>query len=405
MSIVIGSPDLRSRDGRVVSEVGISGLDGIDRLWFSAPDSAESFIDGRADAAVLALLMPAMRLGRDLVVEGPVTDELVWTLRRDVPAILRAARPELSSIGIDARDTVPPAQEGHAVVTAYSAGVDSYATLSRHHFASDTPDGRRVTHVLYNNVGSHGRGDRGRALYRRRLAPIVSGAQTMGLPLFDVDSNVDDLYSAPGLGFQQTHTMRNAAVAHLLSSGVRHFLYSSSVPYRDIRSTAVYDLSYTDPLLLPALSTSRLALRPSGTDLDRVQKAALVAQVPHSYDRLDVCTESVDGTNCSRCWKCRRTILTLDLLGALDHYRGVFAVPDDPRWREAIVREALDRLLEPKSAPSTRGLVELYDERVGIPRAWRVAARGRATVATVRRTAGSAARGAGRVVRSKRQPA
>ncbi|GAA1058068.1 hypothetical protein GCM10017608_04710 [Agromyces luteolus] len=399
MTIVIGTPVVGTGGGRVTYEVELAGLDGVERLRFSMPESAAGLVNARADAAVVALLMPAMRLRRDLVVEGPVTGELVWNLRQDVPVILRGVRPELSGIAIDARDEAPPLAPGHAVATAYSAGVDSYATLARHHFAADAPEALRVTHLLFNNVGSHGRAERGRELYRRRLERLREGATTMGLPLIDVDSNVDDLYTAPGLGFQQTHTMRNAAVAHLLAGGLRRFLYASSVPYRDVTATPIYDLSYADPMLLPALSSGSLILRSSGADLDRAQKTALVARVPHSYDRLDVCTESVDGTNCSRCWKCRRTMLTLDLLGALDHYRGVFDVPGDPRWREAYTREALDRSLQPRSQPSTRGVVELYDERVGIPRAWRAAARGRATVAAARSAARSAARGAVRIVR------
>ncbi|WP_353827017.1 hypothetical protein [Agromyces sp. SYSU T0242] len=403
MPIVIGPPEVRSREGRTIVSFRLSGLDGADRLRFSVPDSAAGFLEERADAAVLALLMPAMRLRRDLLVEGPVTDELLWSLRHDVPVILRGVRPELSTIDIEAADTVRAGPRGDAVVTAYSAGVDSYATLARHHFADDVPDALRVTHLLYNDVGSHGRGDRGRELHGRRLARIRQGAATMGLPLIDVDSDLDDLHLAPGLGFQQTHTMRNAAIAHLLAGGVRLFLYASSVPYRDMAIAPVYDLSYADPMLLPALSTEALTLRSSGADLDRAQKTALVAQVPHSYDRLDVCTESVDGTNCSNCWKCRRTILTLDLLGALDRYRGVFRVPSDPRWRERVLREALDRALQPRSQPSTRGVIELYDERVGIPKAWRVRARGRAAVAGAGRAARTASRGAVRIVRGRRE--
>ncbi|RXZ51875.1 hypothetical protein ESO86_00005, partial [Agromyces binzhouensis] len=302
-----------------------------------------------------------------------MTDELAWNLSHDVPTVLRGVRPELGPIDVTVRDAIPPSPPGEAVATGYSGGVDSYATLARHHFAADVPASVRVTQLLYNNVGSHGRGERGRRLSSRRLAPLRSGAESMGLPLFDVDSNVDDLYSAPGLGFQQTHTMRNAAVAHLLAGGIRHFLYASSVPYADVAATPSFDVSFADPILLPFLSHRSLTLQPAVTDLDRWQKTELVTHVPHSYDRLDVCIESVDGTNCSRCWKCRRTMITLDLLGALDRYRSVFDVPDDPRWKQEYIREALLR----QSLPSTRSIVRIYDERVGIPRSWRMAAGGR----------------------------
>ncbi|WP_353814419.1 hypothetical protein [Agromyces sp. SYSU T00266] len=392
MPIVIGTPVVETAAGRVTYEVELGGVDGVERLWFSMPESAAGFVNPRADAAVLAVLMPAMRLGRDLVVEGPVTDELAWNLAHDVPVVLRGVRPELSRIDVDVRDAVPPLPPGEAVATGYSGGVDSYATLARYHFAPEVPPSVRVTHLLFNNVGSHGRGEGGRELGRRRLEPIRAGAASMGLPLLDIDSNVDELYSAPGLGFQQTHSMRNAAVAHLLSGGVRHFLYASSVPYTDVASTPTFDISFADPILLPFLSHRSLTLQPSVTDLDRSQKTELVSHVPHSYDRLDVCIESVDGTNCSRCWKCRRTMLTLDLFGALDRYRGVFDVPSDPGWRADYIRLALER----QDLPSTRSVVGLYDERVGIPRSWRAAARTRVAVGSatsaLRRAGGRAAR-------------
>ncbi|MGR0318700.1 hypothetical protein [Agromyces sp. ZXT2-3] len=397
MTIVIGTPVVRAVDGRIAYEVELAGVDEVDRLRFTVPESAEAFVNPRADAALLALLMPAMRVRQDLVVEGPVTDELAWNLRHDVPAVLRGVRPELSSIGLDVRDALAPSPAGDAVATGYSAGVDSYATLARHHFAADVPASVRVTHLLFNDVGSHGRGERGHELARRRLEPIRRGAETMGLPLIDVESNLDELYRAPGLGFQQTHTMRNAAVAHLLSAGIRRFLYASSVPYWAVSTAPSFDISFADPILLPFLSHASLTMQPSVTDLDRAEKTELVTEVPHSYERLDVCIESVDGSNCSRCWKCRRTMLTLDLLGELDRYRGVFDVPPDPAWKAEYLRAALLR----QSLPSTRSIVRLYDERIGIPRAWRVEAGARTSAASIRSGVRTTARRAARAIRTR----
>jgi hypothetical protein len=54
-----------------------------------------------------------------------------------------------------------------------------------------------------------------------------------------------------------------------------------------------------------------------------------VADVPESYATLDVCVNAkYDGkyTNCSRCWKCLRTLATLEIAGRLDCYQGVFDI-------------------------------------------------------------------------------
>ena len=386
MSILLGVPTVELGDARITYHVAVSGFQGPQSLWFSVPLEAASLVSTRADAALVTLLMPAMAAGRDLVIEGPVTDELAWSLQGEAQDVLRGVRPEIARVGVDVRHPVPAHNTPTGVATGYSAGVDSYATLARHHFAADVPESLRVTHLLYNNVGSHGHGDSGRSLYRNRLELLRPNALSTGLPLIDVDSNTDEFYLAVGLGFQQSHTMRNAAVVHLLSAGVRHYFYASSVPYEEATANPRLDLGFADAILLPLLSTRSLVLRSSGSDMDRSAKTAVVAGVPHTYERLDVCIASTDGTNCSECWKCQRTMLTLDLLGELDRYSAVFGTPRNPKWREHQLALALTQDL-----PSARTLVKLYAERVGIPlrlRAWvRVRRIGGSAGQFVRRTA------------------
>jgi hypothetical protein len=386
MSIVVGPPSVEPGDTRTTYRVEVDGFRGIRSLWFSVPVEATPLLNLRADAALVALLMPGMAARRDIVVEGPVTSELAWNLRGDVQEVVRRVRPELAMVDIEVRRPLATEDAGSGVATGFSAGIDSYATLARHHFAADVPDSLRVTHLVYNNVGSHGHGDDGRALYRRRLELLRSSATSTGLPLIDVDSNIDDFYLAQRIGFQQSHTMRNAAVVHLLSSGIRQYLYASSMPFDAITVSAKYDLSFADPVLLPLLSSGALTLRSSGSDMDRAAKTAVIAEIPDTYSRLDVCVETTDGTNCSECWKCHRTMLTLELLGVLDRYSGVFTTPRNPQWREDYVVFLLTL-----NGPTARNLVELYDERVGIPFSLRMRARRRSIGTATGRFAGRVA--------------
>jgi hypothetical protein len=127
--------------------------------------------------------------------------------------------------------------------------------------------------------------------------------------------------------------------------------------------------------------------------MDRATKTALIAEIPHTYERLDVCIESTDGTNCSECPKCQRTMLTLELLGVYDYYRTVFRTPRNPNWREDFLVEALTQ-----NRPNARNAVALYDERVGIPSRLRARARARRIVRSARRLSRSAARYAKRRV-------
>jgi len=148
MSIVLGPPTIETEDGRVTYRVAVEGFRELKTLWFSVPAEAAALVNTRSDAALLALLMPAMARGDDLIIEGPVTDELAWSLRGEAQDVVGRVRPELSRVNIEARHPLPAAATASGVAAGYSAGVDSYATLARHHFASDVPDSLRVTPAL-----------------------------------------------------------------------------------------------------------------------------------------------------------------------------------------------------------------------------------------------------------------
>ncbi len=79
------------------------------------------------------------------------------------------------------------------------------------------------------------------------------------------------------------------------------------------------------------LATSNTQLLVCGENYSRVEKTDIVSQWPFSYKYLNVCiihqSDIVD-RNCSRCGKCQRTLTTLDLLGKIDLYNGVFDLDD-----------------------------------------------------------------------------
>ena len=92
MSIVLGPPTIEASDGRAIHQVTVEGVEGLPSLWFSVPVDASALLSTRTDAALVALLMPAMAAQRDIVVEGPVTDELAWNLQGEVQDVLRRVR-------------------------------------------------------------------------------------------------------------------------------------------------------------------------------------------------------------------------------------------------------------------------------------------------------------------------
>lgn len=292
-----------------------------EQLWFSVPREHGRLLSERADAAVCVLLIPAMRSGSQVRFTGPVTSALAhWQGDAQAVYSLMGHGDPVTHVFDDPRPAdTPPG----GVATGFSAGIDSWTVLAEHHYG-DVPDTERLTHLLFNNVGSHASADP-RGLWAARLSQLAPVAGHIGLPLVDVDSNMDDFYGGPH-DFQATHTPRNAAVAHVLAGGLGLWLYASAWAYGQSGPGPGrgYDTSFTDAMVLPLLSTPGLMLRSSGGRHTRVEKTRLVAELEDAWGSLDVCTVSSDGSNCSNCSKCLRTMVTLDSIGALDRFTGQF---------------------------------------------------------------------------------
>lgn len=234
------------------------------------------------------------------------------------------------------------------VATGFSGGVDSFWVVARH-IGSDVPIGTRLTHLLSNNVGSSGRGVAGRALWARRAGRVRLVADSLGLPLVTVDSNLADFHRTT---FPRSHSLRNMAVALLLQAGIDRFLLAGTFEFPDIRIRQGGDSAHVEPVLIPLLSTGSLRAVSVGGSTGRVGRTREVAAFPASWTALDVCISSTPPptgpVNCSRCWKCLRTLVTLDAIGELDRYTEVFDLGVHRAHRRTYVlsmtrRKALER--------------------------------------------------------------
>ena len=319
--MLIGRPSIQPSSRHVTWGVSVRFNDGTqDFLWFRVPQAYGDMLTERSDPALVALLLPAMLGGEDIHAEGECSPDLLHQLRSDLMHVLHRLLPEHREIVITSGSTGQMVGPAAGVATGFSAGVDSFSTLVDHYYAEDLPGGTGITHLLYTNVGSHGK--RGAVKFRERLERLRPTARAIGLPLIEVDSNLDSFITT---SFKRTHTLRNAAVALLLQRGIGRFYYSAAYSYDGTAIRADAPIAAADPIVLPLLSHASLSLRSSGSRHRRVDKIARVAEITTSHDTLDVCvSEGITTRNCSRCSKCLRTLLTLEICGALERYEAAF---------------------------------------------------------------------------------
>lgn len=358
----IGIPEIREQADRIEYRAEVEWSAGSATLWYAVEKEHAGLLTDFSDAALVGLLIPAMAAGEDIHVEGEVSERLWRNLSGPYQRVLRSIIPSLRPVVIHATAFRAPRPRAGGVATGFSGGIDSFCVLADHYYAEASGD-RKVTHLLFNNVGSHGA--RGEQLFRERLTAARRGAAAVGLPLVAVSSNLDAFYG-PGIGFQQTHTLRNASVALLLQGGIGRYLYASTYALADAVIRPWYDISCGDPIGLPMLSTDTLEAASTGGEYTRVEKTLRVAALPITYQALDVCAAGAAAGNCSACLKCLRTLLTLEIAGVVDRYARAFHLETYRRKRAKYWRKVLR-----SRSPLVREVARFAVER-DHPLPWRV---------------------------------
>ena len=364
----ISKPLLQTQDGQARLSVIVRFPEGPKELWFTVPaHHAAKLSADTCDGFVVGLYPLAAQRGLDIHVEGTMSTQLFNSLNGACGELLHTLLPRSSRVRVLADDTTAEDWGGRGVYTGFSAGVDSFCTLFTHS-RSDVPRAQQLSGLFYNNVGSHGRHQVGANLFSVRERRIRALAAQVALPLISVSSNLDAFLGNP---FQRTHTLRNVAVALLCQRACGTFLYSSTVHFRDVRTHALQDIGYADPVLLPLLRTETLTCHSAGGEYTRHDKTRIVAQHTLSYNTLDICvSQSPSATiNCSACWKCLRTQLSLELLGSLERYGKVFQRDRYARVRTLFIASVLqsrDALLQeirsqldPRNVPRTARVLSL----------------------------------------------
>jgi len=293
-------------------------------LWYSLPaEHADWFAADRADGFVVGLLLQAMGRNEDIITEAAMSSRLWHSLSQFYIPMMTQAFPNLHPIVIRPPALTTETKPADGVATGFSGGIDSFAAVVQH-FAQEKSPEHRVTQFLFHNVGSHGNHDpeADRRLFRQRYELTQPFVKEIGMPTVAVDSNL--AYVFP-IEFMKMHHALNSSVLLVLQNKFRRYFYASTYKYADCHVAPVKDIAYLDPMALHLLSTEGLDCVSTGGQMSRVEKTKLVAAYEPSRRYLNVCVDAAfEGRNCSVCFKCRRTMLTLELLG-LDHlYRQVF---------------------------------------------------------------------------------
>jgi hypothetical protein len=341
--MIINPIEVSESDGKVKIQSLIEYSGKKKYLWYSIPEKFSQYVTTeKLDGFLVGVLLLAMRLSEDIEVKGAVSEKLYFNLVNSYMSIIQLIMPALTKVKIKPQclDDGKTAKCEGAVVTGFSAGVDSFCTIYDHYFNATSP-AYKITHFVFNNVGSHNEWDskRGRELFNARYDLLKGYSSELGIDFIKIDSNLSDILR---WDFLQTHVPRNVSAILMLQKLFAKYYYSSTYQYKDSVISPYYDIATADPIAVHLLSTETLECISTGCQYSRVEKTRRIAKVPGANRWLNVCVSpSLDGKNCSACSKCYRTLLTLDMLGFLEDFRRVFSLD---RWQKAKNRYLIEVL-------------------------------------------------------------
>ncbi len=334
--IVVSKPVLEESNGKATLSATISGA--VSGTCFFSTEAANlDWIDtAGSNCFLIGLLYVAMYSGCDLILEGPVSEKLLYRTKHFLIPILTdffegKLHPVRIHTGGVQTETYPDADR---VGTGFSGGIDSFHTIREFYLDYDGPKEDRVNTLLFFNVGSHGMGhDRDHLAwlenkFEERRKVLSRYAEEIGLPFVTVNSNIHAFMQS---GHLQTSTLASLSAALFLGKKLRlYYLASLGIPYHgmfypDSKLDRDYDIEKIEDFILPHICTESFSVLSGGSAATRVQKTEAICHDPLVQKYLNVCgNQDTVATNCSYCYKCLRTLMALEILGVLPQFSGVF---------------------------------------------------------------------------------
>lgn len=277
---------------------------GEDEIYFKINKKYSDFILADASPFAAALVIPAMKIGENLIIDGSLSEGLYKNMQQ-IMRILLSWNVGFKPIKIIAKKIVKDTQSPHAIGSFFSGGVDSFYTYLKN---KKTKDGK-LTHLILAN--GYDIALPNKSLWKKTRKHVMKIAQTEGIQVIEVESNIQPLLE-PIVEWEFTFGGCLGAIALLLRNKFKRVFIASSFAYnQQFPGGSTAD---TDKLW----GTDKLTIVHDGAEATRVEKVKIIARSKLVLDNLRVCYLNLKDTyNCGRCDKCLRTMISLQIAGKL----------------------------------------------------------------------------------------
>lgn len=295
-----------------------------ERVYYAIPSELQDAIcQTNADAFIVGFIQLAAKYNEDIVVNGrPISKELSTNIETILIPTFNKMGCGTIPIRIEAEyyENSFPKRNG---ATGISLGVDSFYSILTNtpqnvKYVLNVLDCNDFDDLLQDIHAYDTKSDRKKAvadLLKCKYVPVLTNMNA----ILSLDYN-----------YGQTHSFIHLSIALMLMNQIDVYYYSTGYADNDFRLD-LSDSSHYDVLISQVVTYDNFKMVTSGGDVTRVQKTGYLSKFTVTQEYLDVCLKNRHDTqkgivNCSVCAKCRRTMVTLDVLGKLDGFSKVFDV-------------------------------------------------------------------------------
>lgn len=278
---------------------------GLDKVYFSFDKKYKDFVYKDASPFAACLLIPSMKQGEDLIIEGTISKKLYEGMHV-IMTVMASWDIGLKKIKIQADRLVEDDFSPSEIGSFFSGGVDSFYTYLKH--SSDTDD--VLKHFIL--VNGYDIDPRNSKLWQETLKNVQRISADESINLIKAESNIRQLIE-PIFPWDYTHGGCLAAIGLCLRGLLKKIYIPSS--YTNDQQFPWGSHLKTDKYW----STEKLLFEHDGAEASRVNKVVWqVAQSKTALKYLRVCYMNVGGEyNCGKCDKCLRTMINLLIAGKL----------------------------------------------------------------------------------------
>lgn len=334
--IRIASPVIEKKDGYIyVTSHIVDEIQGLDMIaWYRSDlEYGQYFNDDVLDAFVLPMLLCGIKYKEDIEVDGFLSEKLYYNIKNNLIYTLSIPFHSERLIEVRSKGTKVMNYTPTAVGCGCSLGVDSFSAMLRH-FSPECPDGFKITHLTNFNVGAYGNDfEKGHESYLKALESVREFSENEGFPLVLIESNMGAFFKEQT--FNWSGPVRTMSTALSMQKLFRRYYYASGHNNADFEITDI--MGHFASLVIPMFSTENIEFIVADQDRSRVEKTIAIADNPLTQKYLHVCLREIRANNqgkeylrdvkfrnCTRCDKCWRTLITLDVLGLTEKYKDIF---------------------------------------------------------------------------------